>query len=64
MDAKNADSTRATQPLSDCAIHLSAGIIGEPGPLLSMTRALLAPPKAVLRIIDMRDLLATLAAVG
>jgi hypothetical protein len=39
-------------------------MIGETGSLLSMTRALLAPPQAVLRIIDRSGPLATLAAVG
>jgi hypothetical protein len=47
----------------DSAIHLTAGIIGEAGSVLSRTRALLAPEKPVLRIFDKADPLAKLAAV-
>jgi hypothetical protein len=53
--------THRTMP--DSAIHLSAGIIGEADSILSRTRAKLAPAKPVLRILDKRDPLATLAAV-
>jgi hypothetical protein len=38
-------------------------MIGEVGLVLSRTRALLAPAKLVLRILDMADPLATLAAM-
>jgi hypothetical protein len=48
--------------LSDFAIHLTADIIGEAGSLLSWTRALLAPAKPVLRILDNSEPLAKLAA--
>lgn len=49
--------------MSDFDFHPTAGIIGEMGSLLSMTRASLAPPEAVLRIIDRIGPLATLAAM-
>jgi hypothetical protein len=49
--------------LSDFAIRLTAGIIGEAEPILSRTRAALAPAKPVLRILDRIDPLAKLAAM-
>jgi hypothetical protein len=48
--------------LSDFAVHLTAGIIGEAESILSRTRAALAPAKPVLRILDRIDPLAKLAA--
>jgi hypothetical protein len=47
---------------SDFTIHLTAGIIGEAASILSRTRALLAPAKPVLRILDRFEPLAKLAA--
>jgi hypothetical protein len=53
---------REDRPGSDFAIHRTAGIIGEAGSLLSRMRALLAPAKPALRVLDRSDPLATLAA--
>jgi len=49
--------------MPDSAIPHSATIIGEADSIQSRTRALLAPAKPVLRILDRLDPLATLAAV-
>jgi hypothetical protein len=48
--------------MSDFTIHPTADIIGEADSLVSRTRALLAPAKPVLRILDNNDPLAKLAA--
>jgi hypothetical protein len=49
--------------MSGFAVHLTADIIGEADSILSRTRALLAPAKLVLRILDRVDPLAKLAAM-
>jgi len=49
--------------MSDLAIHATAGMFGEAASRLSRTRASLAPAQPVLRILDRREPLATLAAV-
>lgn len=46
------------------AVHLTAGIIGKAEPVLSRTRASLAPAQPVFCILDRTGPLATLAAVG
>jgi hypothetical protein len=48
--------------MSDCVIHSTAGIIGEVDSMVSRTRALLAPARPVLGILDNIDPLAKLAA--
>lgn len=48
--------------MSDFAIQLMAGIMGEAASLLSSMRTLLAPARPELRILDRIDPLATLAA--
>ncbi|MGH6856717.1 MAG: hypothetical protein ACRECP_03490 [Methylocella sp.] len=49
--------------MSDYAVHRTASIMGEAVSILSRTRALLAPAKPVLRILDRLDPLAKLAAM-
>ena len=49
--------------MSEDVIHSTAGIIGEVDSMLSRTRALLAPAKPVLRILDRIDPLDKLAAM-
>ncbi len=48
--------------MSDFAVNLTAGIIGEADSMLSRTRALLAPAQPVICILDNSDPLAKLAA--
>ncbi|MGH6812933.1 MAG: hypothetical protein ACREDM_11540 [Methylocella sp.] len=47
--------------MSGFVIHLTASIMGEADSILSRTRALLAPAKPVLCILDRLDPLAKLA---
>ena len=57
---KNLDFIK--QPKSYFAFHLTVGIIGKADPLLSRTRAKLAPAQPVFHILDNGGPLAKLAA--